>query len=824
MANTDGRFRNVTLEMSLKPFRRPDEPYCRDVVRKLFGQWSRLLVHADRVSVLLWTADGSEILEYTGDLDSPLEWARYIGGANRIPGMASDDPDGVGLHSRPYLYIEDPPEFDLRWLAQLTRIIREEGRRATGLPVRVGETFDPGPEFAVSAFKYTKHPEICMSTNLWKGFFVTCYSALHADPERYAGFPDGVPEGTPFGTFFGRQAELFLSDCGFDYLWLSNGFGFGMDTWNANGALFDGASFDASRAADVYEQTLGFWRMFRAECSFPVETRGTNMSTGMDLASDGVPLLDIYRGGFDLEPPPNSPWAALDGDFGLELTAWMSHIPVIPGETYPFRFYTHDPWWMNSPWLDRYERQPHDIYLPLAVSRVRADGTVHRPDAIDFLSVDDSLGRLPDTVPNEVIPHILSCRETAPDQIGPFLWVYPFSEYHAMIREAREGDLETVFFGDWFIRSAINTGFPLNTVISSDDFRSLLGSTPAALDRTIAVIPVIADADELYREAIAWVAAGGRAVFYGSTLGAPAELRSVFDLTLADPLEGEFDLETTCGLDRYDSTELPRTVRHVATISGGALCESRASKAPADVEVLAELRRGTDSRVFAVFNPRIGSGAALWVRGSNSFEYPIASRLPTRLDQSVFFDTSRLLRFAVGAFGYEILEHKDRIEPVEPIVTMHRHKNAFYVSGFVPNTTTRLSFRFPWGAPVFTSTDTRLESGRATYHFPRAFRHEARVFLDEQSAGVVSCAEVPPIMVGVSRRILVRNLKGATVRFLPVPGHEHTTSFYLGSWESQYQTSFPADKQRFRTPAVERFSGEDFRVLHGVTGDLLISW
>ena len=38
------------------------------------------------------------------------------------------------------------------------------------------------------------------------------------------------------------------------------------------------------------------------------------------------PLRDIYRGGFHMIAPPNSPWAALDGDFGLEIVGNLSRI------------------------------------------------------------------------------------------------------------------------------------------------------------------------------------------------------------------------------------------------------------------------------------------------------------------------------------------------------------------------------------------------------------------------------------------------------------------------------------------------------------------
>jgi hypothetical protein len=72
--------RCVTLEMSLKPFK---DGFGTDnverICRELFRQWDALTRHADAVQVMLWSSDGSEILEYTGDLDADMPWASYIG-------------------------------------------------------------------------------------------------------------------------------------------------------------------------------------------------------------------------------------------------------------------------------------------------------------------------------------------------------------------------------------------------------------------------------------------------------------------------------------------------------------------------------------------------------------------------------------------------------------------------------------------------------------------------------------------------------------------------------------------------------------------------
>jgi len=244
------------------------------------------------------------------------------------------------------------------------------------------------------------------------------------------------------------------------------------------GEVFNGQAYHPERAEGIAERVLGFWRDLRSELPvlYPIRSRGTNMATGIDLGSDASPLRQIYEGGFAVEAPVNSPWAAIDGDMGLELSGWMSHMVRHPGETYRYRFYTHDPWWMNSPYLDRYERQPHDIYLPLSVSRVDSDGSVEIPRDLAFLSIDDSMGNLPVSVPNEVTAHVLRARETPPDEAGPLVWLYPFDDYHNMVQE--EGRPGLPLYGDALVGTLINHGLPLNTVLDAKHTETILSKSP----------------------------------------------------------------------------------------------------------------------------------------------------------------------------------------------------------------------------------------------------------------------------------------------------------------------------------------------------------
>ncbi|HML46435.1 MAG TPA: hypothetical protein PKE04_06770, partial [Clostridia bacterium] len=402
--------------------------------------------------------------------------------------------------------------------------------------MQVGTTFDPGGEFAASDFKFGRHGEIA-AHRLDGGIFrwVTCTAALHGDARRYAGFPEGIPEGTHLGTFLGRQAQHFLTDLGMDFIWFSNGFAFAANAWSCTGQLFDGERFDNARALGLQRDILRFWELFRAECpDFPIECRGSNLATGMDLSAHGSPLRAIYEGGFQLSAPPNSPWAALDGNYGLELVGWMSHIAQLPeGGKYPFRYYTHDPWWLNSPWFDRYGRQPHDIYLPLALARLDEQGQVTKPTCINFLSADTSYGEIPDRCPIDVVTHLVKALDDFPTEPGIATWVYPFDEYHDMVGENRLGE---IFFGDWFLTGAVNRGFALSGVVSSRSLKRIVKDGRGAFKGKV-LVSVVPDAgSELESTLLACLAGGSSLMLYGPVEHASPEVLALIGVSLGEPL------------------------------------------------------------------------------------------------------------------------------------------------------------------------------------------------------------------------------------------------------------------------------------------------
>lgn len=816
------RFRDVQLEMSLKPFWDASPATREAVCRELFEQWRPLCRRAETISVLLWIGDGSEILEYEGNPDHVFEWGRYHGSANAIHAnpvpddghaghtainghILGRDPERRGVHLRSYLYRAHPAEFTFRWLRELVVTLKAIGREMTGKPILVGETFDIGPEFAVSRFKYEWHREICGGGALFGGKFIRCDRALDPDTRTYAGFPDGIPPGTSVGTFVGRQTQRFFTDLGFDFLWLSNGFGFALEPWALTGALFDGAEFHRAAARETSEAILRFWHDLRRELpAAPIRTRGTNLGTGIDLASDASPIREIFRDVPGVEAPVNSPWAALDGDVGLELAGWMSHIARLPRPGYRYRYYIHDPWWLNSPWLDRYQRQPFDIHLPLAVCRVLPDGSVEPPSDLAFLSVDDSHGRLPPTVPVEVTAHLLHAREFLPDEPGPIVWIYPFDAVHDLVQS---GAPDLPFFGDWFVRGLITHSVPVNTVADARDALPLLEA--GKLSGPVLLAPALPDASGLNDALLAHARRGGRVLVYGPLDRAPG-LAAALGIICAEPLDGDFAAE--------GSTAAGRAIRHLAVLSGGGWTETGGHT------VTARGRQGPHLRTAAAHTPFPSGGVLAWVRGSlATAEYDPAAdnkilgpRL-TELPSDRFLPTETLARDLLDVMGWRFAVHPASSAASDPILCLHRHANGFVFSGYQPDPEATLHLALPPGAPVFTGHSVAIEQATTRWAGPPSWHLECRVFVLQEEASQVRCQIVPPIQHGATLRLLVSGLRSATVRFFPEPGTAEKLEILRAP-------KFPYFVGDFVTPRIAHTPLGQQVTVEDVTGELLFSW
>lgn len=802
----------LILEVSLKPFSELSSDGLEAVVREILRQWQGLIREAEEISFLLWTADGSEILDYRGKADDEIEWARYIGFANPhgdLPG----DPDKRTVISSTHLYTEKPARITYADLRRIVEAFHTIGQNISGKPVTIGATFDPGPEFAKSSFKYNRHPEICVDSTTGKGSWVSCAAVLHEDSDSYAGFPNGIAEGTAFGTFFGRQARHFLSDLGFDYIWFSNGFGFALNAWKVTGELFDGEQFYPEHVQKNRVAILDFWKTFRKECpAFRIETRGSNFSAAMDMSSGGCPIQEIYSGAFDMVAPPNSPWAAMDGDYGLEIVGYLSRIAMLPAnEKITFRYYIHDPWFLNSPWFDRYGREPHDIYLPLALARLDADAEVTPVSNIAFLTVDNSYGELVEQCPQEVTPHFLEALRHSPDEPGLITWIYPFSEYHQQTFGA-EPDLKKVFFGDWFMRGAINHGFPISSVISSDNFVQAWATRSKAFKRTILLTLVPEAGSELENALLLAVAQGFQVLLYGSLARASEKLREALNLRCVAALNGEFEMRSLLASDDLDDGNLPSRFLHQSALCGGGIDTIPMTADLQNWQELATVCQEDEKRSYAVVKAFPGGGRLGWLRGTFCASVTEA-KLPVPHPESEWLHTERWLRLMLSEFGYSFQVEKPSVEIRDPLFVPAVKRNGFYFSGYQPSTLAKWHLRFPDGAPLLVGCDAWLKAGHAIYQMPRAWHRECRCFIRQAKSGAVSCAEQMPGEVGLRRRIIIRGLKNAAVRFYPEPdsGQLRITAndiWPFGGKSMPYSTAPDG-----RSVEVE-----------GITGDLLISW
>lgn len=733
--------KSITLEMSLKPFRQTDDKYIYEKVKYCFEQWKGLLKDVSEISIMLWCGDGSELFDYKGNPDDRFEWAYFIGGANqREDNHSALDPQGVGLHTRNYLYMENPPEMTYAILKNIVSTIKQVGKEIFGedKTILVGETVDVGPEFAISDFKYKRHNELCTGGAMGKATMLCAYEKMHADTFPYAAYPEGVPEGEPFGTFFGKQSQIFLSDMGFDYIWFSNGMGFGRETWASTGATFDGEKFDGKNLESVKTEVLDFWKLFRKECPhFPIRTRGTNMTLGVDYATDAVPLQQIYELDADILPPPNSPWAALDGNFGLELAGYMSRISGVDDKDYLFRFYLHDIWWANSPWYDRYNSKPHDIYMPLATCMIDSRGNITKPSHMHILSVDNCFGDLPDLCAYESIPHFLKAFKESPDAPSPVMWVYPFEEY---CNSKSETELAQMYGEDWFIAQAINFGFPLSGVTSTSAF---INHDKNLYKASVIVTPVPKKGTAFEKAILQYAKNGGKVIFYGSAELSSEEFRSFMGLEICnDGISGEVQF--------YENGKNTGKLKIHPLICGGTVHE----KATGDAYITIDGNYALATR----------NHNATWLRGVVSCDTKKGVRLPIGHNDKEYIIFEKYMLSALSFYGYNIInEAKSGIK--HPCMMLHRHNNAFIMSAFIPNTTVNTKMRFPFGAPIFNSYEAIIEDGFATYRFPKAERCECRAFV-KQDSGIVGCRETAPVSAQFRRTISLYGLENAEVYIL----------------------------------------------------------
>jgi hypothetical protein len=778
------RLRRLTLEVSLKPFFDLDDAGIARTCGRIWGNWLRLIDRADAVAVLLWIGSGDEILTWSGDDDDRVPAAQSIGFNNlRCPGAYDPAVEHYTYNAaRPYA--NPLPDLRYRHVRQIIAALKATGEAACGKRPSIGATIDPGPEFADSPWRYEIHPEVLQTKREGLPYpmhFLTHEAALHADARPYAGLPDGIPEGMTLGTLIGRQFEAARRRLGFDFLWLSNGLGYSHHPWIVLGDLFDGRRFHPDRAADALRRANRFWQDLRAETDAPVDVRGTNFTVGMDLATDGCSHADIVRIGRLERPPCNPPWGSRA--LGLEMAAYLSRLARTPGVRLPMRFYLNDPWFASTPWYDYYGQNPFDIYVPMAASRVSDDGGADAPTDLSLLTIDTSEGDLPEDEAGEVTPHLLAALDARPDAPGPVVWVYPFDEYDALLKERPRG-LDRAFAGDWAVARAIDAGLPLSTVCDTGRFARLQAA--GRLADAVYVAPVPDQDGPLARALAGHVRGGGSVMLYGSTAGAPADLLAMLALAHAEPVEGPMTLSTTLPGDTFErQAEPPRDVdpleasvgmEHRAAVttariggqlplihrpvtSGGPVVETCTDAAALRAEVESDGRR----RAYAVFraDPAWRGGRMAWLRATVDMDVSGPRGEPVWDPPGLTAQPAPLARYLLGEFGVRVLQDR-RDEGVLPAhVFFKRCRGAWHVVGVKRDTSVRFRVRLPDGAPVYEEAETPIVGGMAVDGFGKWFAARIAAFVTMGDGIVRTKRQVVP--VGLRYHVSIAGLEGADV-------------------------------------------------------------
>ena len=796
------RLENVTLEISAKPLFQKDDAFVLDVFRNVFRHWWTLLKDAEHVSLLWWLSDGTDILEYDGNMDTVIEWGMWQGFAHPTVKAPDKDPNGDTILTNPRLYRPNPVKLSYGDLKRIVALMKQAAREVLDAALEVGIPFDPGSEFCRSPFRYERHPEMLLET----GAHIRCIDAtgkLAADPSHFAGFPDGLPEGTPFGTFFGRQAQHYMQDLGFHYIWFSNSFGYGRSPYAFGGAgqFFDGETYTPAGNTEVRDAVFGFWKLFRAECpERRIECRGTDFTVGMNLVNHATPYAELYSGDLNITPPPNTPWPALTQNHGLALAGYLSRISAFRGERFPFRYYTTDPWFCNDPWMDRWERNPHDIYLSTAIARMDEAGRVQTINDIRFLSIDTSWGDIPEQVPDEVIPHIKRAVKHAPDAVPPVVWVYPFEEYGHYTFDQPERIAEPMA-GDLFIQHALNHGLPMSGVVTTAAFARSEGN---AYTGSVLVTPVPVARSDWEKALLAHVERGGSLICYGPTDHASGDWLRLLGLAHAAPVHGDLDLQLTADIDSYEKGAPATRCHHNTALSAGGIREIADG---ANVLAMA------GERVEASIN-----GRASWVRGTSSVTVAgMKGRNLSPHQATDFYPCEILMRQALARLGWEVAVRREAPSQVSTHLMLSRCRNGFMIAGYSPDDSVAFGLRAPLGAPILPGRNTRLDDGKAIVPVNRWFHEECRVFVEQDSGRVGLHAN--PIHVSIyRRRWWMDGLENATVRFFPETGCEGRTSVLLNSDKWLTAIGDPLDVR-----TVESIHGT-YLEMHGVTGDLTFAW
>lgn len=774
-----GEINRVVLEVSLKPFKdRNFKKTCEEILDK----WSSMISIADSVSVLIWVGDGSEIILWDGNFNKEINWARYIGFCNYdLGGYPKNIPpeEDWYLVNKAVLYTEKPLKITYKDLKNIIKWFKKICKEKYKKKLTVGIPFDPGPEFVHDEFRYVKHPEILAggpNSEYNTCWFVCSWSNIKDVKERLKGFPKGIKEEIPFGEFLGKQFYHFAKDLDVDYIWFSNGFAFSHYAWYYKGEIFDGEKFIVEKIPDIEEKVISFWKIFRKYWKGSIEVRGTNYAVGLDISKDAINYKRIYKEGKLDIAPPNTPWGSRD--MGGEICIYLTRLAEIPDKRILLRLYTNDPWFRANPWWDYYGREPYDIYLPMMTGRINEKGEFEKFNEIAFVTIDTERGIVSKEQAEEIYYHIKRGMEFSPDEPGPIVWIYPFDEYHEILKNPKY--ISHLYFGDSFISRSITNGFPLNTVISSKNFKKLYRKNPDYFkDKILLTHLPLGDWEYTY-DVFDFVKDGGNAIFYGSFEPVGDDIRKIFKVKIEDGLSEEFEIENMLIEDELN-IPLKRKFYHNPVFGGGGIFEIF------DEGEKVLLKKNGKKRSFvSIIN--YGKGKIGWIRGSLPFKTERFSYQPHNLSPIEYYEPGDFLRYLLSEFGYIIRfkkyvnlqtrEKRDSLTEISvkaivssisrsPTILISKKKNGYILSGIKPSNEVEIYMKFPEGVPLPTEREIILRDDKlGKYNFDKTFLSEVRFLVQQEEPSILQAKEVRRDF-GYTRQLNISGLKNSTLTVYP---------------------------------------------------------
>lgn len=427
---------------------------------------------------------------------------------------------------------------------------------------------------------------------------------------------------------------------------------------------------------------------------------------------------------------------------------------------------------------------------------------------------------MPDQVPQEVIPHLLDALDHGPDRLAPLLWVYPFDEYDRAVAGAgEEARPAPVFAEEWYLGAAIQNGLPLNTVVSTGNFRKLAAERPELFAGCVLAVPLSGVTPENLAALRQAAAAGAECLFYGAAAHALPELREWLGIALAEPVTGEVTVRLAMEQDRCETGAPAASLPVVEQFNAGGLAAVLKPEAGA-VELASAVRDGARRLLASVRTLENGSRLG-FVRALTPCDPEVKpGRHLDLLPPSEAFPAERLMRLALAEFGWKLRFTGFEADTLLPRINLSRHDNAFCWSVFAPDTTAEMRLNTPFGAPVPDEMETRLCGGDALWHPGKCMHRACRCFVRQRQDAVIGCKTMWAEYAGVKGRMQYAGFRDAEVRFFPPEGCEAT---------QEVVNPPPEDRWNLLSEALLPVEWEDTphgrcAVVRNVNGTLRFAW